>query len=129
MALSDWTRSLLDATSFATLGTLNPDGSPQLSTLWVTRRGDTVLISTLAKRQKPRNIAAHPRVSLLVPDPGNPYAYAEIRGTARVVPDTIEGGLINVLSRKYTGTDYSDDAPEDVRVVIEVTPTKIIEHH
>lgn len=127
--LSDWTRSLLDGKAFPTLATLNPDGSPQLTSMWVARRDDTIIFSTLAERRKPRNIATNPRVSVLVPDPANPYAYAAIRGTARVVPDTVEGGLINVLSRKYHGTDYTSDAPDAVRVIIEVTPTKVFEKH
>lgn len=125
--LSDWTRSLLDAKSFPTLATLGRDGAPQLTSMWVTRDDDTVILSTLAARQKPRNIARRPDVALLVPDPENPYAYAEIRGVARVVPDHVAGGLINVLSRKYTGADYTSDRPGDVRVIIEITPTKVFE--
>lgn len=127
--LSDELKALLDSPVFVTVATVQPDGSPQLSVVWVARDGDDVLISTTVGRRKERNLRRDPRVTVLVNPADAPYTYAEIRGTASL---STEGGqkLINTLSRKYTGTDYADFNPasgeDPPRVVIRVTPRKVV---
>ncbi|GAB3707063.1 PPOX class F420-dependent oxidoreductase [Mariniluteicoccus flavus] len=123
--LSEGAKALLDAPNYAVLGTLNPDGSPQLTTMWVGRDGDQLLFSTVEGRQKPKNLARDPRVSVMIMDPESPFRYLEVRGTAEVQRD--EGSLINDLSHKYVGQDYATEPEGTVRVVVRVTPTKVIE--
>ncbi len=127
--LSDDLHKLLDAPVFVTLATIQPDGSPQVSPVWVKRDGDDLLISTTVGRRKEANIRRDPRVSVVVQPFDAPYTYAEIRGTATL---TTDGGpeLIDELSRKYTGKDYADFNPaaadDDPRVVVRITPRKVI---
>ncbi|MBM7771482.1 PPOX class probable F420-dependent enzyme [Actinokineospora baliensis] len=125
--LSEGARALLDGPNFATLATLNPDGSPQTSVLWVRRDGDDVLLSTVAGRQKEKNLRRDPRVSVTVINKDNPYSYLEFRGVAEL---TTEGGheLINELSLKYSGQPYTGDTPDTVRVVVRITPERITGH-
>ncbi|MFB9906154.1 PPOX class F420-dependent oxidoreductase [Allokutzneria oryzae] len=122
--LNDNVRALLDGTSYVTLATLNPDGSPQTSVLWVKRDGDDVLLSTVVGRRKDKNLRRDPRASLTVFDTANPYQYAEIRGTAALDE---RGGreLIDELARKYTGNDYPGEADGVVRVVVRITPERV----
>ncbi|AYN40688.1 PPOX class F420-dependent oxidoreductase [Streptomyces dangxiongensis] len=128
-ALSDRVKSLLDGTVFIVVGTLQPDGSPQMSPVWVKRDGDDVLFSTTTDRRKYRNLERDPRVTVVVMNPDQPYEYAEIRGVAEM---TTEGGrqLIDELSRKYTGKDYADFNPASVhdaeRVVVRIRPRKVV---
>jgi PPOX class probable F420-dependent enzyme len=126
LQLSDKAKALLDAKSFPTVATLLPDGSPQLTVMWVKRDGDDVLLSTVEGRRKQLNLAKDGRVSVLICPPESPYTYVEIRGRAVL---TREGGaeLIQELSQKYTGGPYANDGPDDVRVVIRIVPTKIID--
>ncbi|AZM54006.1 PPOX class F420-dependent oxidoreductase [Streptomyces sp. WAC 01529] len=128
-ALSDQLKALLDAPSFITVATIQPDGSPQLSPVWVKRDGDDVLFSTTIGRRKEKNLRRDPRVTVLLQPFDAPYTYAEIRGTAQL---TTEGGqeLIDELSLKYTGKKYAefnpaskDDAP---RVVVRVSARKVV---
>ncbi|QEV18808.1 PPOX class F420-dependent oxidoreductase [Streptomyces alboniger] len=128
-ALSDQLKALLDAPSFITVATIQPDGSPQLSPVWVKRDGDDVLFSTTIGRRKEKNLRRDPRVTVLLQPFDAPYTYAEIRGTAQM---TTEGGqeLIDELSLKYTGKKYAefnpaskDDAP---RVVVRVSARKVV---
>ncbi|MEU1018839.1 PPOX class F420-dependent oxidoreductase [Streptomyces sp. NPDC005898] len=128
-ALSDQLKALLDAPSFIIVATIQPDGSPQLSPVWVKRDGDDVLFSTTLGRRKERNLRRDPRVTVLLQPFDAPYTYAEIRGTAQL---TTDGGqeLIDELSLKYTGKEYAefnpaakDDAP---RVVVRVSPRKVV---
>ncbi|MFD4643839.1 PPOX class F420-dependent oxidoreductase [Lentzea sp. NPDC058436] len=122
--LSESQRELLDSPNFATVATLTRDGSPQTSVVWIKRDGDDVLFSTVAGRAKERHLQRDPRVSVTVTNKDNPYQYSEFRGEASL---TTEGGdeLINELSHKYAGQDYSGDAGTDnVRVIVRVKVAK-----
>ncbi|MEV0261504.1 PPOX class F420-dependent oxidoreductase [Streptomyces sp. NPDC050617] len=129
-ALSDALKNLVDGPVFATVATLQPDGSPQLSVVWVKRDGDDLLFSTTVGRRKEKNLRRDPRITVLLNPADAPYTYAEIRGTAAITTDT--GGLIDELSRKYTGRDYADFNPtagqDGERVVVRITPQKTVEH-
>ncbi|MEU2562535.1 PPOX class F420-dependent oxidoreductase [Streptomyces longispororuber] len=128
-ALSDAIKSLLDTPVFITVATIQPDGSPQLSPVWVKRDGDDVVFSTTVGRQKEKNLRRDPRVTVLLQPFDAPYTYAEIRGTAEI---TTEGGqeLIDELSMKYTGKRYADFNPaakdDGPRVVVRVRARKVV---
>ncbi|WP_338697875.1 PPOX class F420-dependent oxidoreductase [Streptomyces sp. Q6] len=127
--LSDELKALLDSTVFIAVATIQPDGSPQVSPVWVKRDGEDVLFSTTVGRQKEKNLSRDPRVTVLVQPADNPYAYAEIRGNAEI---TTEGGqeLIDELSVKYTGKKYADFNPasgqDAERVVVRVRARKVV---
>lgn len=125
MTLDDRTRQLVDGRNFATIATLNPDGSPQTSVIWVGLDGDAVVFSSTTGRKKTRNILRDPRVSLTVINADNPYQTAEIRGTAEVIDDP-ERTLGTRLSHKYVGEDPPPDPPETKRVIVRVTADKVI---
>ncbi|MFE1176616.1 PPOX class F420-dependent oxidoreductase [Streptomyces sp. NPDC058773] len=127
--LSDDLKQLLDSPVFVTVTTVQPDGSPQASPVWVKRDGDDLLFSTTIGRRKEMNLRRDPRVSVLVQPFDAPYTYAEVRGSASL---STEGGpeLIDELSRKYTGKPYAEFNPasaEDAqRVVVRITPRKVV---
>jgi PPOX class probable F420-dependent enzyme len=119
------TAQFLDGTNFATVATLNPDGSPQTSMVWIARDGATVLFSTTAGRQKARNIQRDPRISLLIVDRQNPYRTVEIRGWAELSEDP-ERSLPRLLSQRYLGQDPPPEPPEVIRLIVRLLPEKII---
>ncbi|MFD8784257.1 PPOX class F420-dependent oxidoreductase [Kitasatospora sp. NPDC059599] len=124
--LSDRAKALIDGKSFAVVSTIQPDGSPQSSVVWVRRDGDDILFSTVQGRRKHLNLVRDPRVSILVNPADSPYEYLEARGEVTM---TTEGGreLIDELAAKYRGVDkYTWDGPEDVRVVVRLTPRKVV---
>jgi PPOX class probable F420-dependent enzyme len=125
--LTDLARRLIDDNTFGVLCTVNPDGAPQSSVMWLKRDGDDVIFSTIRGRRKAHNMERDPRVSMCIYDPQNPYRYVEIRG---FVSMTEEGGreLINELSLRYDGVDFHAEPPENIRVVCRVSATKVIEH-
>jgi PPOX class probable F420-dependent enzyme len=123
--LSDPVRRLLDGKNFATVATLGPGGSPQASVVWVKRDGDTILFSSTAGRQKVRNLTEDPRVSVSIFDLANPYDSVEIRGTADLAVDEHKS-LPRELSHKYLGEDPPKAEPGEVRIMVRVTPEKII---
>ncbi|SNQ49943.1 Pyridoxamine 5'-phosphate oxidase [Frankia canadensis] len=125
MTFDDELRTLLDGKVFVTVATLNADGSPQSSIVWVQRDGDHVLFSTTDGRLKARNLAGDPRVSLTVPDPANPYRYFEIRGTAELSEDE-DRTFQQAVSHKYLSQDPPADPEGTVRLVVRVVPRKVI---
>jgi PPOX class probable F420-dependent enzyme len=127
-SLNDAVRKLLDEINPAVLGTVNPDGSPQTSVVWVARDGADLVISSAAGRRKVRNIERDPRVSLTVYDRADPQQYAEIRGLATVSED-VGRELAVRLEEEYegpgAGAQFLALPPEVVRVVIRITPQRV----
>jgi PPOX class probable F420-dependent enzyme len=121
--LSEEVRKLLDGPNYATVTSLNPDGGPQSTVVWVRTDGDDVLFSTVKGRRKPRNFERDPRTSLLVIDPDDPYRYAEVRGRVTMTPDP-EGALIEELSQKYRGQSW-EDKPGVERLIVRIRPDRV----
>jgi PPOX class probable F420-dependent enzyme len=116
-------RDLLAKKTFAGLATVMPDGSPQVTPVWIDFDGENVLFNTAEGRQKDRNLKREPRVSLMLLDPDNPYRYLEIRG--RVVERTTKGAdaHIDKLAKKYLNKDsYPYRNAKEVRVIYKIAP-------
>lgn len=121
--LSDATLRLLDGKNYAVLATVNPDGSPQTSAMWVGRDGIDLLFSTVEGRVKHRNMRRDPRVSVSVLDSSDPENYVELRGRVAMTPDV--GRKVDTqLSWKYDGKDPGEDRPGAVRVVVRMVVEK-----
>ena len=117
---------LFKSKAFANLATVMPDGSPQVTPVWVDFDGKHVIINSARGRRKDRNMKANPAVSMAISDPQNPYRYLEVRG--RVVKITEEGASehIDKMAKKYMGVDkYPNRAPGEVRVLYFVEPEHI----
>jgi PPOX class probable F420-dependent enzyme len=124
ISLSDATLALLDGKNYAVLATINPDGSPQTSVLWVGRDGNDLLFSTVAGRVKHRNMERDPRVSATVLDSADPENYVELRGLVSMTPD-VDRALDTRLSWKYDGRDPGEDRPGAVRVVVRMVVERV----
>lgn len=126
MPLDDDVVRLARAANLATVVTLMPDGQPQALPTWVDSDGEHVLINTEPQRQRARNVARDPRITVLIQSGTDPWDWAEVRG---VVTETVGGqearDHIDALSRKYVGTDYRNPIGPEGRVILKVSPTKI----
>ena len=89
----------VDAGIHGHLVTLNADGSPQVTLIWVGRDGDQLLVAHLGTGQKMRNIQRDPRVALSIEMPGTNAVgldnYAVIHGSATIT----QGGAPELLQR------------------------------
>src|SRR6202453_1523447 len=72
---------LFQKRAFASLGTLMPDGQPQVTPVSIRSDGHYVIFTSARGRQKDRNVRRDPRVALAIIDPDRPYRYLETRGT------------------------------------------------
>lgn len=128
--MNDATRDALTSGHLAHLVTMNSDGSPQVSIVWVGIEGDEIVSGHLGARQKVRNVTRDPRVVLSMEtggrtDSGLDY-YLVVRGRARVT----EGGapeLLQRLAHVYLGPDVKfppmDNPPPGF--ILHITPEKI----
>lgn len=109
--------------AFAFLGTIMPDGSPQVTPVWFNVEGDYILVNSAEGRQKDLNMRARPKVALSIIDPKHPYRYLQLRG--KVVDISAETGAahIHALSNKYRGHDYTIPNGQ-IRVTYKIKPRK-----
>ena len=126
--LPDDVRKLFEDKQFWHVATVNPDGSPQVTPMWVMLRNGHIVLNTALGRRKARNLDGNPRVALSLTDPDNVYKSLQVQG--RVV-DTITGDQaendIDTLSEKYTGQHpYPWRSPGEQRVTFLVEPTKVM---
>ncbi len=123
-------RALLESNALAQLITINADGSPQVSGVWVGLDGDELVIASLPKRIKVHNVERDPRVALVVQSPTKSVRgldeYLVVHGTARVT----EGGAPQLLQRLaliYLGPDAVFPGPNaPAGYVFHITPDKIV---
>jgi PPOX class probable F420-dependent enzyme len=125
MKLTDTQRAFLENPYVGTITDLRPDGSPHTTVVWVDVDGDSVSFNTAYGRAKPRHIANDGRVSLTVVDPGDPYRWISVSGTAELVDEGADE-QIDRLAKKYIGADaYPFRAPGERRVTVRIAVEKI----
>jgi PPOX class probable F420-dependent enzyme len=126
MALSEAQRAFLHDNAFpAVLTTLRPDGSPHSTVVWMDEDGGDVVFNTAAGRAKPRHLAADPRASITVVDPGDQYRWVSVSGPVEV---TTEGAReqIDALAKKYLGVDeYPWHQEGEQRLTVRIKPDKV----
>jgi len=124
--IPDKYKDLFNKKVFANLATIMPDGSPQVTPVWLDYDGENLLINTAAGRVKDKNLQRDKRVAMAMSDPENPYRYLEVRGT--VVERTEQGAdeHIDKMAKKYMGVDrYPGRSPGEVRVLYKIKPERI----
>jgi len=119
MELSPELRALLEQKVYGHVVTQNRDGSPQVTMVWMDVHDGKAAFNTNSARQKARNLKRNPRVMVSVQSPDNPQQYALLVGTATV---TEAGAVehINAISNKFTGHDYANFQPGEVRVSVDI---------
>ena len=116
-ALPDKVKKMLAKKAFAHLATLMPDGSPQVSAVWVDVDGDTILVNSAEGRLKDKNVRGDKRVALSVVDPDNPYQSASIRGRITEITNQGADAHIDKMAKKYMDKDsYPYRTPTEKRV-------------
>ncbi|HXT84750.1 MAG TPA: PPOX class F420-dependent oxidoreductase [Verrucomicrobiae bacterium] len=118
--------------NFAFLGTINKDGSPQVTPTWVDIKKNEhdqdgfILINTAKDRLKHKNVTRDSRVSVSLIDETNPYTTVTVKG--RVVEQTTDGAdeHIDKLAKKYLDVDaYPFRSSDEKRVILKIKPDKV----
>ena len=126
MTLDEDTIRLAKGKNLATVVTLMPDGQPQALLTWIDTDGEHLLVNTEPTRQRARNVAKDPRITVLIHSGDDPWDWSEVRG--RVV-DTVDGqparDHIDELSHKYMGTEYRNPIGPQGRIILKIAPDKV----
>lgn len=120
--------------NFGFLGTLNKDGSPQVTPTWIDiveneeneELEEIILINTAKDRIKQKNVSRDPRVSISIVDEDNPYSMITIKG--RVIEQTTKGAdeHIDKLAKRYLNAErYPAHSPNVKRIILKIKPEKI----
>ena len=125
-AIPDEAKHLLEGKNFAHVATINSDGSPQVSAIWIGIDGDLVTFNTAEGRLKTKNLHRNPDVAISITNQENPYENLILQG--KVVEMTADGADddIDVLAKRYLDADsYPFRQPGEERVIVKIEPEKV----
>ena len=119
-------KDLFGKKAFAHLGTVMPDGSPQVTPVWCDFDGKHIRINSAKGRVKDKNMRRNKRVAIAIMDPDNPYRYLGVRGIVDEITEQGADAHIDSLAKKYLGLDkYPNRRPGEVRVVYKIRPERV----
>ena len=119
-------RAIFAKRVLAHVASLDTEGAPHVTPVWVELDGDDIIVNTALGRAKARNLASDPRVAVSLTDPDDPYVVVAVRGT--VVGFTTDGADegIDRLAKKYLDVDtYPYRREGEVRVTVRIRPDRI----
>jgi PPOX class probable F420-dependent enzyme len=119
-------RAIIAKKVLAHVASLDADGAPNVSPVWVELDGDNLVINTALGRAKARNLASDARVAVSMVDPDDDLSDITIRGS--VVGFTTIGAeeVVDRLAKKYLGVDsYPNRRTGEVRVTVTIQPDRI----
>jgi PPOX class probable F420-dependent enzyme len=122
-------RDLFAKVAFAHLATLMPDGTPQVTPVWVDYDGTHIRVNSAKNRVKDKTMRRKKEVALSIQDPENPYRYIAVQGTVVEITEDGADAHIDALAKKYLGKDkYPFRQPGEVRVIYKIRPDKVHGH-
>src|SRR5215469_5798593 len=125
-AIPDNYMDLLQKKAIANLATIMPDGTPQVTPVWVDYVGGMGRMNTAKGRVKARNLKPGARVAMSITDPDNPYRYVQIRGRVASAEENGADAHIDSLTKKYLDKDkYPFRQPGEVRIIYEIEPLAV----
>ncbi|MHB2029052.1 MAG: PPOX class F420-dependent oxidoreductase [Acidimicrobiales bacterium] len=119
-------RAIFEKKVLAHVASLDPDGGPNVTPVWVELEGNDIVINTALGRAKARNLAADDRVAVSLTDPDDLYRCISVRGT--VISFTTDGAdeVIDRLAKKYLDVEsYPMRREGEVRVTVTIRPDRI----
>jgi PPOX class probable F420-dependent enzyme len=124
--LSAKAKALIDRPIIASVATVDAEGRPQLTPVWIDRDGDDLVFNTARGRAKTSNLERNPHVAVSVVDPDDPYNVVVVRGQVSETEDGADAH-IDSLAKKYLGVDsYPMRQPGEVRVKFQVQADKVV---
>jgi PPOX class probable F420-dependent enzyme len=120
---------LFEKPTIAHVVTMNPDGTPHATPVWIDYDADTnrLLVNTERGRRKERNVANDPTVAVSMVDPEDPYRFLSVTG--EVEETTAEGGArehIDALTGRYTGEEEYPGEIRTERVILRIRPDEVL---
>ena len=119
-------KELFNKVAFANLGTVMPDGSPQVTPVWCNFDGTNIWINSAKGRVKDKNMRRNKKVALSIQDPDNAYRHLSLQGEVVEITEQGADDHIDKLAKKYLGKDkYPFRGPWEVRVIYKIRPENV----
>jgi PPOX class probable F420-dependent enzyme len=106
LSLPDHIRDFLSEPRYATISTVDPDGTPRPAVVWYAIDGDEIVINSALGRRWPTNLVRDPRLSYAVIDAVDSYRWVGLTGTVRAITDcgTTQADIAG-MARRYHADD------------------------
>ena len=125
-SLTPAAQALIAKKVLAHIASLDADGSPNVSPVWVETDGDDLVINTALGRAKARNLASDARVAVSIVDPDDDHSIITLRGSVVVFTTIGADEVIDRLAKKYLDVDaYPNRREGEVRVTVKIHPDRI----
>jgi PPOX class probable F420-dependent enzyme len=125
IALPQSVKTLLLDKAYGHVVTVNGQGPPQVTMVWMDVDGDEVIFNTAEGRRKAENLRLDPHIIVSVQDRSNPQAYAVFHGKARVT-ETGADEHIDKLAKRFLGADkYQFRQPGEKRLIVRISVDRI----
>lgn len=125
-AIPDEAKHLFENKDFAHVATVNKDGSPQVSAVWIALDGDLITFNTAEGRVKTNNVHRDERVAISITDAANPYENLIIQGKVAEITQDGADEDIDALAKRYLDADsYPFRQPGEERVIVKIEPEKV----
>ncbi|MFF0655177.1 MULTISPECIES: PPOX class F420-dependent oxidoreductase [Micromonospora] len=122
--LSEEDLALLGEPQLAHVATVESDGTPHVTPVWVDTDGEHIVFNTAKGRQKYLNMSRNPVVAVSVADKADDFRTLWVKGTVEFVTEGADEH-IDRLAKKYLGQDtYPWRRPGEERVIVRITPTE-----
>jgi len=124
-------RAFLERPRFATLSTVNADGSPFSAVVWYALEGDRILFNSADGRRWPANLRRDPRVAIMVEEG---YNYVQIIGRVHIIDDqeAAQAQMEKITARYITKPEILAERiaqfKKQTRIGFELTPTALLTH-
>ena len=126
-SIPDDFRELFEKKTFAHLATLMPDGSPQVTPVWIDYDADAdrLFVNTERDRQKEKNARNDSHVAVSMTDPANPYRMLSVRGEVDDLTTDGARAHIDELAKRYMGEEQYPNPIQTERVIISIRPEQV----
>jgi PPOX class probable F420-dependent enzyme len=124
--LTQAARTLINRPVIANVATVDQEGRPQLTPVWIDIDGDDLVFNTAKGRAKESNLVRNPSVAVSVVDPDDPSIVVIVRGTVEATEDGADAH-IDALAKKYLNLDtYPMRRPGEVRIIYRVRADHVV---
>lgn len=125
LKLPESVKQLLTDQAYGHVVTINPDGSPQFTMVWMDVDGDFAVYNTAEGRLKVRNLRLNPNIMVSVQSRVDPQAYVTLKGKATLTEEGADAS-IDKLAKRFMGLDtYPYRAPGEKRILVRIAVDKM----
>ena len=123
--MEDTVITLLNDNNFAQVGTVNPDNTPHLDTVWFSYQNEQIVIATTMATKKAKNLKENPNSYIVVTNKNNPYEQAQIKVILSSIEKDDELTICDSIAMQYTGRPFPQRKHKDrIALIFDIIKVK-----